>query len=44
MTDVNDGTGHGAIGPPGGLPRAMGLPPRNQNPGRHPAAAPLTLF
>ncbi len=44
MTDVNDGTGHGAIGPPGGRARALGPPSRNGNPGRHPAAAPLTLF
>ena len=44
MTGVNDGTGHGAVGPPGEPARAMGPPSRNGYPGHHPAAAPLTLF
>jgi len=43
MTDVNDGTGHGAIGPPGGRATAI-RPSGNGDPDRHLAAAPLTLF
>jgi hypothetical protein len=43
MTDVTDGTGHGATGPPG--ERAVAIPPpRSGDPYRHPAPAPLTLF
>ncbi|HUL28116.1 MAG TPA: hypothetical protein VLW44_20335 [Streptosporangiaceae bacterium] len=42
MTDVTDGTGHGAIGPPGGRATAIRRP-RDGDPYRHPAPAPLTL-
>ena len=43
MTDVTDGTGHGAIGPPGRRAAAIGLP-GDGDPYRHPAPAPLMLF
>jgi hypothetical protein len=43
MTDVTDGTGHGAIGLWGGRPAAIRLP-GDGDPYRHPAPAPLTLF
>jgi putative SOS response-associated peptidase YedK len=42
-TDVTDGTGHGATGPPGGRATAI-RPPGDADPHRHPATAPLTLF
>jgi len=40
MTDVTDGTGHGATGPPGRRAAAT-RPPQAGDPYRHPAAAPL---
>jgi hypothetical protein len=43
MTDATDGTGHGAIGPPGRQPAAIRLP-GDGDPYRHPAPAPLALF
>jgi hypothetical protein len=43
MTDVTDGTGHGATGPPGGWAMVI-RPPRNGVPHRHPGTAPLKLF
>ena len=42
-TDVSDGTGHGATGPPGGRATAI-RPPGDGDPNHHPATAPLTLF
>ena len=43
MSDVTDGTGHGAIGLPGRQAAAIGLP-GDGDPYRHPAPVPLTLF
>jgi hypothetical protein len=43
MTDVTDGTGHGAIGPRGRQAAAIRLPGDGDR-YRHPAPAPLTLF
>jgi hypothetical protein len=43
MTDVTDGTGHGAIGPPGRRSTAI-RPSGDGDPYRHPAPVPLTLF
>ena len=43
MTDVTDGTGHGAIGPGGRQAAAIRLPGDGDR-YRHPAPAPLTLF
>jgi hypothetical protein len=43
MTDAADGTGHGAIGPPGRQAAAIRLP-GDGDPYRHPAPAPLPLF
>jgi len=43
MTDATDGTGHGAIGPPGRQAGAVRLP-GDGDPYRHPAPAPLPLF
>ncbi len=43
MTDVTDGTGHGATGPPGERAAAV-PPPQSGDPYRHPAPAPRTLF
>jgi hypothetical protein len=40
MTDVTNGTGHGATGPPGRRAAAIRLP-RAGDPYRHPATAPL---
>jgi hypothetical protein len=43
MTDLTNGTGHGATGPPAG--RAVANPPpRGGDPYRHPAPVSLTLF
>ena len=43
MTDATDGTGHGAIGPPGRQVAAIRLPGDGDR-YRHPAPVPLTLF
>ena len=43
MTDVTDGTGRGAVGPPGRQAAVLRLP-GNGDPYRHPAPAALTLF
>jgi hypothetical protein len=43
MTDVTDGTGHGATGPPGRQAAAIRLP-GDGDPYRHPAPVPLALF
>ena len=43
MTDATDGTGHGAIGPPGRRAAAIRLPGDGDR-YRHPAPVPLTLF
>jgi hypothetical protein len=41
MTDVTNGTGHGATGPPGRRAAAAIRLPRAGDPYRHPATAPL---
>ena len=43
MSDVTDGTGHGATGPPGRQAAAIRLPGAGDR-YRHPAPAPLALF